>query len=336
MSESRTGTTGLHRIEFEVDWPPGHVAAYLLDGPEPVLVDAGMPDDRDPADPEGSDDHDPERTLCDGLAAAGLDPADVAHLVVTHPHVDHIGQVDTLLAAGDPTVYAPAGVRERFAGDTDALAARVERNVREAGLAGDQLQETVEMAVRSLARNRDLLPPAAVDRWVAPDDPIEVGGHSLEPTHTPGHQADHLVFRTDLDGESVLLAGDAAMEPFRAVAIHDGLDDGVFETFDAFYDGLDRLSALDVDRVYPGHGPVHRQFHEIVERDRESLDRRLDSVERAIREGSRTVPEVTARVAGDRPARYLLPEVYAAVCHLESVGRATVTVEDGIRYYDAA
>ncbi len=328
--------TGVHRIEFDVDWPPGHVACYLLPGPEPVLVDAGMPDDRDPADPEGSDDHDRERTLREGLAAAGLDPADVAHLVVTHPHVDHIGQVDTLLAAGDPTVYAPAGVRERFAGDTDALAERVERNVREAGLDGERVEESVEMAVRSLERNRDLLPPAAVDRWVESGDPIDVGGHSLEPTHTPGHQADHLVFRTDLDGESVLLAGDAAMEPFRAVAIHDGLDDGVSETFEAFYGGLDRLSALDVDRVHPGHGPVHRRFREIVERDRGSLDRRLDGVERAIGEGSRTAPEVTARIAGDRPARYLLPEVYAAACHLESVGRAVVSVEDGVRYYDLA
>ena len=336
MTESRTRAAGLHRIEFAVDWPPGHVAAYLLDGPEPVLFDAGMPDGRDPADPEGADDHDREGTLRDGLARAGLDLADIVHLVVTHPHVDHIGQARTLLEAGDPTVYAPAGVRERFAGDAESLAERVERNVRGTGLAGERLEETVEMAVRSLERNRDLLPPAAVDRWVEPGEPVAVGGHSLEPTHTPGHQADHLVFRTDLDGESALFSGDAAMEPFRGVAIHDGLDDGVFETFEAFYTGLDRLSALDVDRVYPGHGPVHRRFEEIIERDRDSLDRRLDGVERAIREGSRTIPEVTARVAGDRPARYLLPEVYAAVSHLESTGRATVTVEDGVRYYDPA
>jgi len=111
------------------------------------------------------------------------------------------------------------------------------------------------------------------------------------------------------------------MEPFRAVAIHDGLDDGVFEAFEAYYTALDRLSTLDVDRVHPGHGAVHRRFDETVERDRGSLDGRLDSVEQAIREGVRTIPGVAARIAGDRPVRYLLPEAYGAVVHLESVGR---------------
>jgi glyoxylase-like metal-dependent hydrolase (beta-lactamase superfamily II) len=325
MSESRT--TAVHRVEFDVDWPPGHVACYLLDGPEPVLVDAGMPED-----PE--DDHDRERTLREGLAAAGVEPADVAHLVVTHPHVDHLGQVPTVIAAGDPTVYAPAGIRERFAGGAEALADRVERNARAAGIEGGALEEAVGMAVRSLERDRELLPPSAVDRWVVPGEPLDVGGHTFEPTHTPGHQADHLVYRTDLDGESVLLAGDAAMEPFRAVAIHDGLDDGVFEAFDAYYAALDRLAALDVDRVHPGHGGVHRRFAEVVARDRRSLDRRLDGVERALDEGVRTVAGVADRVAGDRPVRYLLPEAYAAVAHLASVGRATATVEDGVRQYE--
>ena len=323
MNESRT--TPLHRVEFDVDWPPGHVACYLLDGPEPILVDAGMP---------GSpDDHDRERTLREGLAAAGVVPADVAHLLVTHPHVDHIGQVPTVLEAGDPTVYAPAGVRERFAGDADALAERVERNAAAAGITGGALEEAVGMAVRSLERDRELLPPSAVDRWVEPGEPFEVGGRTVEPTHTPGHQADHLVYRTDVDGESVLFAGDTVMEPFRAVAIHDGLDDGVFEAFDAFYAALDRLDRLDVDRVHPGHGAGHRRFEATVERDRGSLDRRLDAVERILSGDARTIPEVTARVAGDRPARYVLPEVYAAVVHLASVGRVTASVEDGVRHY---
>ena len=63
---------------------------------------------------------------------------------------------------------------------------------------------------------------------------------------------------------------------------------------------------------------------------------RLDSVERALADGLRTVPEVAARVAGDRPVRYLLPEAYGAAAHLASDGRATVTVEEGVRHYEPA
>jgi glyoxylase-like metal-dependent hydrolase (beta-lactamase superfamily II) len=212
----------------------------------------------------------------------------------------------------------------------------VRHNAGEAGLTGEPLEAAVGMAVRSLERDRDLLPPGAVDHWVEPGETFEVGGRTLEATHTPGHQADHLVYRTDLDGESVLLAGDSAMEPFRAVAIHDGLTDGVFEAFDAYDAALDRLAALDVDRVYPGHGTVHARFREVIERDRGSLDRRLDGVERLLAEGVRTVPDLAARIAGDRPIQYLIPEVYAAAAHLEYQGRARVTMADGVRRYEPA
>jgi glyoxylase-like metal-dependent hydrolase (beta-lactamase superfamily II) len=331
MSESRT--SGVSRIEFEVGWPPGHVACYVLDGDEPVLVDAGMPDgDAGPSGDEG--DGEREATLRGGLAEVGLEPADIAHLVVTHPHVDHVGQVPAVLDGADPTVYAPAGVEERFGRDAGALGERVRRNAREVGIEGELLEEAVDLAVGSLERDRSLLPPGAVDRWIADGEHLSIGGHDLTAVHAPGHQADHLCFEVELDGERALLAGDMAMEPFRGVAIHDGLDDGVHGAFEAFYDALDRLSALPVDRVYPGHGPVHGEFERVVTRDRRSLDRRLDGVEAAVRKGLRTVPAVTAEIAGERPARYVLPEVYGALSYLESEGRVRVNVEDGVRHYD--
>ena len=60
----------VHRIEFTVDWPPGHVAAYLVGGPEPLLIDAGMAGDRG------------RRELDAGIEAAGYDVADVSHLLL--------------------------------------------------------------------------------------------------------------------------------------------------------------------------------------------------------------------------------------------------------------
>jgi glyoxylase-like metal-dependent hydrolase (beta-lactamase superfamily II) len=330
MSESRTLSDAvLHRIEFEVDWPPGHVACYVLLGEEPALVDAGMPSDPD-------DEHDREATLREGLDAVGLDVADLEHLAVTHPHVDHVGQVPTVLMEADPTVHAPEGVRERFGRDVDALAERVRENASSVGLTGDQLEEAVGMARESLERDAALLPPESVDHWVADRETFAVGDFELTAVHAPGHQADHLCYALELDGEAALLAGDMVMEPFRGVAIHDGLDDGYAEAFEAFYGALDRLSELDVGRAYPGHGPVHDKFERVLDRDRESLDRRRDGVEASLADGIRTVPGIAMAIAGERPVRYILPEVFSALAHLERTGYAEVTVEDGVRYYDPA
>src|SRR5437016_2151405 len=60
-------------------------SAYLLHGPEPALVETGPSTSRE--------------AVVDGLTALGIGPADLAHVVVTHIHLDHAGGVGTLARA---------------------------------------------------------------------------------------------------------------------------------------------------------------------------------------------------------------------------------------------
>ncbi|WP_435078036.1 MBL fold metallo-hydrolase [Halococcus sp. AFM35] len=310
----------VHRIEFDVDWPPGHVASYLIDCERPTLIDAGMP---------GSD---AERRLREALAAIDYDLADIEQFVLTHPHVDHIGQARTVMVTADPTVYAPAGVRERFGRDTEDLAAAVRENATRAGLTGDDRDSAIEKAVESLERNRDLLPPESVDIWVEDGETLDIGGTPVGAIHTPGHQADHCCFFVDRGEERALVAGDMAIEPFRPVTLHTGLDSGVEEAIEAFYEALDRLASLDPDRVYPGHGPVHTDFGRVIERDRRSLDRMLDRTVEALDE-SRTAADIADQRAGANDTTYILPEVVAALAHLEAAGRIEAELVDGVARY---
>ncbi|MFJ5550973.1 MBL fold metallo-hydrolase [Streptomyces sp. NPDC093225] len=59
-----------------------NINAYLLLGRRPVLVDAGTP---------GSG-----RLIRDRIAAHGVDPADLALIVLTHGHIDHFGSAAEL------------------------------------------------------------------------------------------------------------------------------------------------------------------------------------------------------------------------------------------------
>lgn len=316
--ETRSRHRRIHRLEFDVEWPPGHVACYLIDGPEPILVDAAMPQDGDALDA--------------ALAEHGCTLPEIEHVLITHPHVDHIGGVPSVLGAADPTVYAPASVRERFEQSPDAVGERVRRNCL-SGFAGERLETVIGMAVRSLERNVELLPPETVDVWIEPDDSTSVGDLVADAVHLPGHQADHLSYSTTLDGERVLLAGDMGIQSFRPVVIHDGLDDGYREAFDAFYTALDRMAAIDVDRVYPGHGPVHDDLTGVVEYHRSSLDRRLDRLVELVADGTRTAPRLAHVIAGDHDVNYLIPETMSALAHLESTGRLESDSVDGGRRY---
>jgi glyoxylase-like metal-dependent hydrolase (beta-lactamase superfamily II) len=320
---SQREASTVHRIEISVDWPPGHVVATLIDGQEPILVDAGMVGEHSLEELEA------------GLADAGRSLAEIEHLVVTHPHVDHLGQIPALRQAADPTIHAPVGVRQRLDRDRTALEEAVRTNGKAAGLEGSTLEMAVEKSTDSLERNRSLLDPDAVDHWIEHDQRFTVGELEFQGIHTPGHQADHFCYYGTLDGEAVLFSGDLLLEPFRSVTIHAGLDEGAEDGVQAFYTALERLDGLDVDRVYPGHGPAHTQFEATIDRSRSSLDRMLDHTHGLIEDGCETALDIAAERSGDREIQYVLCEVVGALALLESQGRLERTVEDGVNRYRA-
>lgn len=326
METSRTATDmsrTIHRIQFAVDWPPGHVSAYLIDGEEPILVDSGMPGTEATTE------------LVDGLAAVNRSLSDIEHFVLTHPHVDHIGQVSTLLERSDPIVYAPVRVRNRLTRSPSELQSVVEQNAAVAGLQGTAREEVVNKSVDSLKRNQSLFDVTEVDHWIEHEQHFEVGGCRLAAIHTPGHQADHLSYTTTIGDEQVLFSGDLLLEPFRSVMIHTGLDAGVEHAVEAFYTALDRLEQTEATQVFPGHGPPHRTRVETVERSRNSIGRMLEHARRRAVEGPVTPLEIATDRAGEREIHYVLPEVVSSLAHLESIGKIDRTVTDGVHTYHA-
>lgn len=335
MSETnRSAATGdrsrVHRLEFSVDWPPGHAAAYLLADDEPILVDAGMAGDEGRAE------------LVAGLEAVGTEPAAVDHLLLTHAHIDHVGQVPTLLEAGDPTVYAPRRVREQFERDLETVAAATEANLREAGVDPDRLDAAVDEVLEIHRGVRRSLPLEAVDVWID-DGPVTVGDREFDPIYTPGHQITHYCYGTTLGDDRVVFSGDMAIEPFRAAAIHANFDDGLREGIDAYVDALERLREYSFDRVYPGHGPIHEAYAATIERAQSDLEDRLDDCVARLAalcdRRDRAIPalEIARDRTDDVRRRVLaLREIVAALATLERRGRVDSWLEDGVRYYEPA
>jgi glyoxylase-like metal-dependent hydrolase (beta-lactamase superfamily II) len=235
-------------------------------------------------------------------------------------------------------VYAPIGVRERLARNPEDLARQVEANAIAAGLGGTERDRAIGMARDSLERSRRLLPPAAVDRWIGEDGngAVTVGDVAFETIPAPGHHADHRCFETTIGDERVLFAGDTVLAPFRPVLLHVGLDRGVSESLPAFERTLDRLGARSIDRVFPGHGPVHADYRATIDRDRRSLRRLTEGVaSRLDPENGTTAAELAReRVEDGREFAYRLPEVVSALARLEATDRARrSTTEAGVRRY---
>ena len=308
------------RIDFDIEWPPKHAAAYLLEEPAPILIDAGDPQER------------AEATIREGLATRGYDLADIEAVVVTHPHSDHIGQVPLLREAG-ATAYAARPVLEQLERDPADLAAGVREIGRSAGYRGEAIEREIERATSSLERNRDLLASEATIPF-AFGESVTVAGREFEPIHTPGHQVHHASLATDLDGERVLFSGDALIEPFRPGAINVGIDYGAYDAVDDFHRAIDRLEGQAVDRVFPGHGPVFTDYASAIENTRSKLESLTgETLEAVTAVGPATPLEITRNRTGEARYPAQLLDTLGALGTLDGRDRVEYEERDGVRYY---
>lgn len=320
-TDAAVANSAVQRLEFDVEWPPGHAAAYLLTDPVPTLVDAGMP---------GPDN---EEALQSQLAAAGYGMDDIVNLLITHPHLDHVGLAPELREAGNPTIYAPDTYREIATRPRSRIEERIRREARHAGISTDHVDRVVSRALDRHDQIRRCLPPDIVDVWVAGEDRFDVAGRTFEAVFTPGHQRDHLCFETVLGDDRVAFSGDMGIRPFRAAAVHANFDPAQREAVTAYYQALDRLDDRSVDRVYPGHGPVHEAFDAAVAEARKGLDRLCQRTREAVRpDGTHAIHAAMARTEEFTDGPYI-PEAIGALGHLAHEGHLEASIREGVRYY---
>jgi len=154
-------------------------SAYLLTADEPALVETG---------PSTS-----AAAVARGLDSLGMAPDDLAHIVVTHIHLDHAGGVGTL-AARFPR--ATVWVSERGAphlADPTRLVASTQR------VYGEDRTRQLFGDVRPV-------PPARL-RAVGDGDVVRLGNRALEVLSTPGHASHHICLVDS--GSGAVFTGDA-------------------------------------------------------------------------------------------------------------------------------
>jgi glyoxylase-like metal-dependent hydrolase (beta-lactamase superfamily II) len=139
---------------------------------------------------------------------------------------------------------------------------------------------------------------------------VTVGDVTLEVVYTPGHSNDHLCF---LAGR-ILFTGDHIK----------GGSSVVVEDMIRYMESLERLQGLELDRLYPGHGPEMDQPSEVIswyiahrmQREQEILD----AIARGFTEVEAIVEEVYQEV--DRSLHPLAARSVAAhLRKLEEEGR---------------
>jgi glyoxylase-like metal-dependent hydrolase (beta-lactamase superfamily II) len=141
----------------------------------------------------------------------------------------------------------------------------------------------------------------------------------LTALHVPGHAPDHLVFvagRAAFTGDAVLGEGSVFIAPGGG-------------SLGAYLDGLRRLRALRLERLYPGHGPI---VEDPATKLDEYIAHRLERERRivaALAAGARTEDELLAAAWDEVPAGLRLPAAWTLAAHLDKL-REEGRLPDGV------
>jgi glyoxylase-like metal-dependent hydrolase (beta-lactamase superfamily II) len=221
---------GVHRIEDAyTNW-------YLIeDGGRLTVVDAGVPTSW--------------ASFHEALGQIDRAPADVAAIVLTHAHFDHLGFAERARAE----LHVPVWVH-----DADVPLTRHPMGYQHERPRRPYLKNRRAMPIMaSLTRHRAFWPTPVAEVSTFADGTLDVPGNPRvirSPGHTFGHCAFHLPDR------DVLIAGDAivTLDPYTggtgpqivagAATAHSGMA----------LEALDALEATGATTVLTGHGPPWR------------------------------------------------------------------------------
>jgi glyoxylase-like metal-dependent hydrolase (beta-lactamase superfamily II) len=191
-------------------------SAYLIVDAELTLVDAGMR--------RGA-----ERILRT-IRDLGRAPGDVATIVATHHHTDHVGGLARVVAATGAAVAVHA-----------ADAQRVETGGRRPTPRGTGVLAPVMAVAGPFVRQTS--DPVRIDRELRDGDVVA----GLRVVHTPGHTPGHISLVWEPRG--VLFVGDAFSNMLRRVRHGFVLDD-----LEAAKSSIARIAGLEFDVAVFGHG----------------------------------------------------------------------------------
>ena len=297
---------GVYQLKLPVPFPLRFIASYLIEGRDGwTVIDPGF-------------DYPPAREVWEnGAAEVGLDLDNgVSRIIVTHLHPDHIGLARWLEERSGAPVWMLEGEIEnaRRVWNPDRSTADFVRYLLHNGMDLETAEPTAGSTNLGIRLPERLLA-------LRPGDVIELGESESRVVHTPGHSDFHFVLHDER--RRLLFAGDHLL---LQITPNIGLWTYTApRPLERYLDSLRALRGLEVDLVFPGHGPL---FHDLDGRIDELIlhhDERLDVILATFGGEPATPFEIARRVFAeeltDHQLRFALAETLAHLEHLEGDGR---------------
>jgi len=322
---------GVHQIKLPFPRGiPEYTNVYLIEGSKGnILVDSGW---------DGSDSL---WAFREGLKAERLKFQDINWIVLTHIHPDHCGLASKLkeLCQAQVAVHkVEAGLIEERYKDFAGLLRKMGQELAANGV---PLEAVAGLKEASLWM-KDFASPGRPDIALEDGDRISNGTFDFEVLRTPGHSLGHICLyearkRWLFSGDQVLF------KTTPHVGFHPQSGDNPLGDY---IKSLRMLEELQVNFVFPGHGPVFNSLKLRVEEILHHHEARKSAIMKVLDDGLKTAYEVAVEIpwkpeSGGVALSDLAPwdrrlAIFETIAHLRLLdleGRAGRIERDGVLLY---
>lgn len=274
----------IHRLELPTQFGMKTVNSFLIKGDENVLIDCGEDSDESLSALKGH------------LKDHHLDFSDIDRIILTHAHVDHMGMAERVSTLANCEVWTSELV-EPWALDPDTMWSTRE------SLMLPFLMSFFDEATLSVIQGgymqmmgnvRKAWKPISKDKIKTFESEgfLEIDGHMWDVVYMPGHSATQSTFYHS--PSTSYFSADMLLRITPTPVIEPSLENpkererGIIKMLESY----ERLSKMDIGRVYPGHYDIFENHQAVIDRQVKRIHQRSEECLNIIKGGTNSFLEI--------------------------------------------
>lgn len=291
----------VHKIRVPTPFPVGPTNCWLIEGKPLTIVDTGPLTDEAMAGLEA------------GLANHGYVVEDIERIIISHGHIDHFGLAARIKERCGAQLFLHVSER-RMVEDFTKTHERMFAYYRERSLRAGFPRELLDKSNLYFDIFYKVATDVKVDHVLAEGDEIDSGIGPLTVLHCPGHTPGSISLHSG--PERVLFSGDTLLRDITTNPFFGGSEKHKVGLI-YYIPTLERIQALELARVLPGHGAEIDDAKGLIDRVRHHHTIRGDMVLGALKAGPRTPYEVMRAIFPRLPLSELWLALADTMGHIE-------------------
>ncbi|MHB1654245.1 MAG: MBL fold metallo-hydrolase [Desulfitobacteriaceae bacterium] len=277
---------GIFRISIPIPLVFGPVNVYFLPGRIPTLIDAGFNTSQ------------AWEWLTEEIRETGYDIADLKQVLLTHGHVDHCGLTERIRTLTGARIVMHSkeweGIRA-FQEPSTELDAMMEKQFALWGIPGK-----IQQKIASFRQQLRAISQVPADGLILVQDgeSIQAGDFLLRAVHCPGHTPGQLVWYAE--EQKLAFTGDHVL---KTISPNPDLylppQKGGWSGLPDYLESLTKVSLLEAEICFPGHGEAMTDLKGRVDQIRLSHEERKERIVELFDGKALTLNELTLRFLTD-------------------------------------